>query len=265
MEQQMSVFHLHDSTTIPHATSPDVESSWPGAPGAELFLAKATLRGSHPAVSSSPGTEPVEGIFDDAKDPLNNPGIGAEAVGGNDRPGGESAAVFVDLALKQHTEPWYCEEFAKHPALYEFAIGVHYDQIFLRYSEPTSVTAWVPMGDVSLQGGGLIYMEDGHNVGQQIENEFTEKVKANGLTEEEAKYAFNRNMMSARFLAEGPAGFGREHGAKWLLNDFKAGDAVLHHPHFIHASTIKHDPQNRIRVGTDLRFVNWARPYDTVA
>ncbi|KAK7628329.1 hypothetical protein IWX48DRAFT_593331 [Phyllosticta citricarpa] len=227
--------------------------------------------GSHPAVSSSPGTERVEGIFDDAKDPLNCRGIGAGAVGGNNRPGGESAAVFFDLALKQHTEPWYCEEFAKHPALYDFvskltgwdsdtlslkrtllrnnmpgnkAIGVHYDQIFLRYGKPTSVTAWVSIGDVNLRGGGLIYMEDGHSVGQQIENEFTEKAKANGLTEEKAKYAFNRNMMSTGFLAEGPAGFGREHGAEWLLTDYEAGDAVLHHPHFIHASTIKHDPQN---------------------
>ena len=41
------------------------------------------------------------------------------------------------------------------------AIGVHYDQIFLRHGEPTSVTAWVPIGDVGIQGGGLIYMEKG--------------------------------------------------------------------------------------------------------
>lgn len=41
------------------------------------------------------------------------------------------------------------------------AIGVHYDQIFLRHGEDTSVTAWVPMGDISLTGGGLIYLENG--------------------------------------------------------------------------------------------------------
>lgn len=78
--------------------------------------------------------------------------------------------------------------FARHPALYDFvarfsswgedtlavrrsllrnntpgnrAIGVHYDQSFMRYGEPTSVTAWVPMGDVRLEGGGLIYLEGG--------------------------------------------------------------------------------------------------------
>ena len=41
------------------------------------------------------------------------------------------------------------------------AIGVHYDQIFLRKGEDTSVTAWVPIGDIGLTGGGLIYLENG--------------------------------------------------------------------------------------------------------
>lgn len=43
------------------------------------------------------------------------------------------------------------------------AIGVHYYQTLMRYDEPTSVTAWVPIGDVSLEGGGgcgLVYLED---------------------------------------------------------------------------------------------------------
>lgn len=90
------------------------------------------------------------------------------------------------------------------------AIGVHYDQIFLRYGEDTAVTAWVPIGDIKIHGGGLIYLENGmsitprrikteqlpgHKLGAEIEEEFTEKAKAAGLSEEEAKFAFNRNMM----------------------------------------------------------------------
>lgn len=80
-----------------------------------------------------------------------------------------------------------CEDFVKHPVLRGFvskmsgwddntlglrrtllrnntpgnhAIGVHYDQIFLRYGQPNSFTAWVPIGDVDIQGGGLIYLEN---------------------------------------------------------------------------------------------------------
>lgn len=136
-----------------------------------------------------PGTQPVEGIFDFEKNPADYPGIGAGAADGNGRPGEETAKGFVDLALQAHYAEWYKEKFCKHPALRDFiarmtgwgdentmgvrrsllrnntpgnkAIGVHYDQIFLRHGEPTSVTAWVPMGDISLTGGGLIYLENG--------------------------------------------------------------------------------------------------------
>jgi phytanoyl-CoA hydroxylase len=134
-----------------------------------------------------PGTSPIEGVYDSAKDVALFPGIGSGAAGMNGHPG-EVAAEFVDLALRAHGEKWYAEDFCKHPHLLEFvarftgweehtiafrrtllrnnipgtkAIGVHYDQIFLRYGEPTSVTAWVPMGDISLTGGGLIYLENG--------------------------------------------------------------------------------------------------------
>lgn len=31
---------------------------------------------------------------------------------------------------------------------------VHYDQIFLRAGPPTSITAWIPLGDCPLAGGG---------------------------------------------------------------------------------------------------------------
>ena len=136
-----------------------------------------------------PGTDAVEGIFDPERDPRDFPGIGAGATGGHGRPGEETANHFVDLALQAHYADWYKEKFCKHPVLKSFiarmtgwgdantmavrrsllrnntpgnkAIGVHYDQIFLRYGEPTSVTAWVPLGDVSLTGGGLIYLENG--------------------------------------------------------------------------------------------------------
>jgi phytanoyl-CoA hydroxylase len=135
-------------------------------------------------------TDPVEGKFDlENNDPDKYPGIGAGAAGGNGRPGGQAAAQFVDLALQAHYEDWYAEEFCKASELKEFiakltgwgpntlgvkrsllrnnvpgtkAIGVHYDQIFLRHGEPTSVTAWVPIGDITIDGGGLIYLENGN-------------------------------------------------------------------------------------------------------
>ncbi|KAF3384040.1 hypothetical protein DPV78_012869 [Talaromyces pinophilus] len=234
-------------------------------------------------------TQPIEGIFNSTRSPDDFPGIGAGAAGQNGRPGGEGAQVFVDLAIEAHYQDWYTKDLAKHPALLDFVakftgwnentlglnrsllrnnvpgtkpIGVHYDQIFLRYGEPTSVTAWVPIGDVSLSGGGLIYLEDGDAVGVQIEREFTKKAREAGMTEEEARNAFNQNMMSTGLLSEYPLEFARQYNRRWLVSAYEAGDVVLHKPHAIHASTVNNDPNNVIRLATDLRFVDQSKPYD---
>ncbi|KAM6524557.1 hypothetical protein FALCPG4_010166 [Fusarium falciforme] len=262
-----------------------------------LAAREAYFTSMAPSGVLKPGTNTVDGIFDDSADPADYPGIGAGSFK-NSRPGETNKAeIFVDAALKAHTEPWYSGSengsvrgFCNHPALKDFvarltgwgdatlavrrtllrnntpgnkAIGVHYDQSFMRYGEPTAMTAWVPMGDVKVDGGGLIYLEGGDKLGADIEEDFARKAKAAGMNDEEMRNAFNSNMMSTGFLSEGPADFGRTYGKKWLVSEYEAGDVVFHTPHMIHASTINHDPSGRIRLGTDLRFVNSKRPWDT--
>lgn len=134
------------------------------------------------------GTEPGKGVFDSAKDVALFPGIGVGRVDQFVNTEKDAATDFVSLALDAHGQEWYSEDLCKHPVLLQFmaeftgwgaktrplertllrnnipntkAIGVHYDQIFLRHGEPTSVTVWVPIGDVRINGGGLIYLEKG--------------------------------------------------------------------------------------------------------
>lgn len=47
------------------------------------------------------------------------------------------------------------------------------------------------------------------------------------------------------------------------MTSYEAGDVVLHTSYTIHASTMNYDPNNVIRVGTDLRFVDSSKPWDT--
>jgi phytanoyl-CoA hydroxylase len=70
-------------------------------------------------------------------------------------------------------------------------------------------------------------------VGLKIEEEFTNKAKQAGLTEEEAHSAFNSNMMATGLLSETPAGFAKEHNRRWLVSAYEAGDVVLHKPHTV--------------------------------
>lgn len=233
-------------------------------PRAEVLKAREEyFRLISPSGVLKPGTRPVDGIFDAAKDKLDFPGIGAGAADSNGRPTGphpDVASLFINLALQAHTEDWYKQDLCGHPALRDYisrltgwgddtlgirrtllrnntpgnkAIGVHYDQIFLRHGEDTAVTAWVPLGDISRQGGGLIYLERGHTLGAEIEQDFTAEAKAAGLTDEEGKSAFNANMMRGGLLADGPSEFGKQYRRRWLLTAYEAGDVVLHNAYAV--------------------------------
>lgn len=57
------------------------------------------------------------------------------------------------------------------------------------------------------------------------------KAMAAGFTEQEAKDAFNNNMMATGLLSELPLDFAREHQRSWLVAECEAGDVVLHKPH----------------------------------
>lgn len=77
----------------------------------------------------------------------------------------------------------------------------------------------------------------GHILGKQFEDDFTERAVASGLSDEQAKSAFNANMLESGVLTEGPAQFGRTHNRRWLVSDFEAGDVVLHNTYMVGLSS----------------------------
>ena len=134
--------------------------------------------------------------------------------------------------------------------------GIHYDQIFLRGGDAADefLTAWVPIGDIALDGGGLMYLEGSMELGRQIEAGFTEN--AGNLTDEERISGFNANMMDGGVLSRDAEDFGGKEakGKKWLIAAYEAGDVVFHNPYIIHGAAMNEDKQGRIRLSTDLRF-----------
>lgn len=54
-----------------------------------------------------------------------------------------------------------------------------------------------------------------------------------GLTPDEAKSAFNKNMMSSGFISDGPIDFGKQHKRRWYVTNYEAGDVVLHKAHMV--------------------------------
>lgn len=79
-------------------------------------------------------------------------------------------------------------------------------------------------------------MTAGDKLGREIEADFTRKAKESGLTDEEAKNAFNQNMLSTGLLADGPREYSETFKRRWLVTSYEAGDVVLHTPYTVRLS-----------------------------
>lgn len=219
-----------------------------------------------------PGTDPEDGIFDTSQTPSDHAGIGAGVL--------PPSEVEQQRMIQAHVEPEYLQ-FLEHPSLRQMvrdlrgwdqdvllqrtmlrhnipggaSTGVHYDKLFLRAGSAYFLTAWVPIGDIAMNGGGLIYLSDSKALGRSIEEDF--KSRAQVLPEAERISAFNAHMGQFGQLSDDAGAFHRSRAAsksKWLVSDYEAGDVVFHDPFMIHGSSRNQDPTGRIRLSSDLRF-----------
>jgi ectoine hydroxylase-related dioxygenase (phytanoyl-CoA dioxygenase family) len=116
------------------------------------------------------------------------------------------------------------------------------------------VTAWIPIGDVPVEMGGLVYLEGSHTVGRRLEGNF--RTASGELSEEERVSAYNRHMQEGGWISKNLPDMANRFDTRWLIADYEAGDIVLHSPYMIHAATANDDPKGRIRLSTDIRYQN---------
>ncbi|KAF2720601.1 hypothetical protein K431DRAFT_90250 [Polychaeton citri CBS 116435] len=235
-----------------------------------------------------PGSSPRDGIFDSTQDPVAHNG-----VGGRDLP---EAATRVEALTSAHAHPLYLA-FLEHPKLRQFvrefmgwkkdvlvkrtllrhnvphglSTGIHYDRIFLRAGEAEFLTAWVPIGDCTPTGGGLIYMENSDDIGRAMERDFMERAAL--FTREERINGFNINMARDGQLSHDVFELTNQildkqwvvgdKKRRWLVGNYEAGDVVFHNPYLIHGAAKNEDPDGRIRLSTDLRFYEEGTDMDT--
>ncbi len=146
-----------------------------------------------------------------------------------------------------------------HPGQ-DHCTGGHYDLIYLRAGTDKFSTSWIPLGDIPVEMGGVIYLEHSDAVGRQMEAEFS--VKNANLPPEERINAYNRNMREAGWISTNLVEMADRFKSRWLIADYEAGDMVIHSPYMIHAATQNHDPLNRMRLSTDIRYQRVDDPID---
>ncbi|BEJ03685.1 hypothetical protein CcaverHIS641_0108600 [Cutaneotrichosporon cavernicola] len=229
-----------------------------------------------------PGTSPRDAIYNTSLDPSKFPGPSATQFNRS-----QNDNALLDYSTRAGRED-FIVSFSDQPALldlvgrlmswkepmrfrrqllrtnipksYNTATRVHYDQMYLRKMEPGAVTAWIPMGDVSPVSGGLLYLEGSRDMGLEIERSFLDRNSS--LPAEEQVSAFSQNMLHGGGLTKDCAAFARATNRRWLVGDYRAGDVVLHHSCMIHCSANNEDPDDRIRLATDVRFADRQAPFD---
>jgi len=139
--------------------------------------------------------------------------------------------------------------------------GGHYDLIYLRAGTDRICTSWIPLGDTTVEMGGLIYLEASDALGRRMEAEFTRKNAK--LSPEERISAYNKNMKDGGWISTNLPEMAEKFDTRWLIANYEAGDMVIHSPYMIHASTHNSDALNRIRLSTDIRYQRKADRIDT--
>ena len=113
-------------------------------------------------------------------------------------------------------------------------------------------TSWIPIGDVPVEMGGLVYLEGSHTWGVRMEEEF--RGQNHTMSREEQINAYNKNMSSTGWLTKDLPHLADRLDTRWLIADYEAGDMVVHSAYMIHAATINESHEGRLRLSTDIRF-----------
>ena len=133
----------------------------------QLLTSYSYFAHNSPSGLIKPGTDPVDGIYNDEEERDNHRGIGA-----GDLPDSE---VALEKLIESHATPEYLS-FLQSPELRSYvrdimewkdetlltrtmlrhnlpggvSTGVHYDKLFLRGGDAFFLTAWVPIGQLHL-------------------------------------------------------------------------------------------------------------------
>lgn len=130
--------------------------------------------------------------------------------------------------------------------------GAHYDLTYLRAGTDRVCTSWIPLGDIPVAMGGLVYLEGSDAMGRKLEAEFAEKNAH--LSPAERLSAYNKNMNETGWLTKDLPQLADRFNTRWLIADYEAGDMMIHSAYMIHAATVNTNPNGRMRLSTDIRY-----------
>jgi len=138
----------------------------------------------------------------------------------------------------------------------------HCDTVYMSRGSKNVFTAWVPIGDVSIDLGGLIILEGSHLRPETLGGYYEKDVDAYCLDSDDAAHIESGNLQNLwdGRLSENPVKLRRELGGRWLTADYRAGDLLTFTMRTVHASLDNHS--DRWRLSSDSRYQPADEPHD---
>ncbi len=236
-------------------------------PAAVLAFRRSYFQAFQTSGLLAPGTDPVEGQYGEGgEDPELVHRLSVEAV---------RQAEYDAFCRSEPIQRFY-ETFLGGPVYLHkrklmrytrpgdpHATGAHYDLTYLRDGTDRLCTSWIPLGPVPVAMGGLVYLENSHHLGRQLEQTLKQN-STNLFGEDTLREGDTSNTLkrSNGWLSTDLAGLAEQTDRRWLIADYEAGDMVVHSPYTIHASTDNADPLGRLRLSTDIRYQRQSDPID---
>jgi ectoine hydroxylase-related dioxygenase (phytanoyl-CoA dioxygenase family) len=119
------------------------------------------------------------------------------------------------------------------------ASPLHFDHVYMNRGSQDVVTCWLPLGDVPLAAGPILFVENSHRFADLVSRYRGRDV--------------DRDALPGSFPEDAIA-FARARGARLLTTDFRAGDVVVFGMFTLHGSCDNRMAGGRLRLSCDVRW-----------
>ena len=138
---------------------------------------------------------------------------------------------------------------------------IHCDLVYMGRGTHHLYSAWVPLGDIDLQMGGLLILENSHTKTTELAHYLSRDVDTFCSNRDDAKaYASGEKWWDGT-LSNNAVALQHKLGGRWLTApEFRMGDMVIFTMTLVHGSLDNHS--DRIRLSTDTRYQLASDPVD---
>jgi hypothetical protein len=137
----------------------------------------------------------------------------------------------------------------------------HSDSVFMNRGTPNLLTAWVPLGDIDRQLGGVAVLEHSHLL-EDVKRDYGSLDVDTYCSNEDTSrdHAAQEQMIWNGYISDNPARLRTELGLRWLTADYLAGDLLTFPMHTIHLGL--DNAADRVRLSSDARYQRASEPVD---